>query len=117
MLKPIRNAETYEAAVKRLEELWACDENTPEADEFEILSLLIDAYEEKTFPVPPPSPVAAVLFALDQRNMKRSDLGKILGSAPRACEFLSGRRPLSLGNIRKLHAALKIPAEILIQPV
>jgi HTH-type transcriptional regulator/antitoxin HigA len=74
----------------------------------------LEQYEKENFPVEPPHPIEAILFRLEQLNMKRSQLGKILGTRSRASEILSGKRKLSLSMIRKLNQKLNIPAEVLI---
>ena len=79
-----------------------------------MLVTLIEAYEAKHHPIPPPDPVEAILFRMDQLDLDRKDLETLIGSRARVSEVLSGRRSLSLGMIRRLHGRLGIPAEILI---
>ena len=88
--------------------------NSIESDELELLSILIEQYEKENYPVEPPHPIEAILFRMEQLNMKKSQLGKILGTRSRASEILSGKRKLSLAMIRKLNKKLNIPAEVLI---
>lgn len=89
-------------------------EGSSEADEMEVLGLLIEAYEKEHYPVPPPHPIEAIKFRLDQMGISESELNKILGYRSRKSEILSGKRKLSLAMIRKLHQVLNIPAETLI---
>ncbi|MDQ6844920.1 MAG: DNA-binding protein, partial [Bacteroidota bacterium] len=100
--------------LKRVEELWGAKDNTPEGDEFEILFTLVEAYEEKHYPIPPPHPLESIKFRMEQGQVDDKELTKILGGRSRKSEILSGRRKLSLNMIRELHEKLKIPAEILI---
>ena len=88
--------------------------NSPEADELEILSILVENYEQKHYPVPPPNPVEAIRYRLQQTGMDEKELNKILGGRSRKSEIPSGKRKLSLNMIRELHNKLNIPAEILI---
>ncbi|MDX2247519.1 MAG: helix-turn-helix domain-containing protein [Bacteroidia bacterium] len=90
-------------------------ENTPESDELEILSILIEQYEKVHFPIEAPTPIEAIKFRVEQMNMKKSELEKILGYRSRISDIFSGRRKLSLAMIRRLHDKLNIPAEILIK--
>ena len=113
-IKPIKTKMDYKATLKRVEELWGAKENTPEGDEFEILFTLVEAYEEKHYPVPPPHPLESIKFRMEQGQLDDKELTKILGGRSRKSEILSGRRKLSLNMIRALHEKLKIPAEILI---
>lgn len=113
-IKPIRTKKDYHTALKRVEELWGAQENTASGDEFEVLFTLVESYEEKHYPIPPPHPIEAIKFQLEQMGMGEKELNEILGGRSRKSEILSGRRKLSLNMIRKLHNKLKIPAETLI---
>jgi len=117
MVKPIKNKTQYRNYLQRAFDLMQLDlkPNSNQSDELELLSILIEQYELKIFPVDPPHPIEAILFRLDQMNMKKSQLGKILGTRSRASEILSGTRKLSLSMIRKLNKELSIPAEVLIR--
>ena len=117
MLKPIKTAEQHDAYLSRAYELIQMDlhPNSAESDELEVISILIEAYEQENFPIGPPTPIEAILFRLDQLGMSSSDLGKILGSRSRASEVLNGKRKLSINMIRLLHKELGISAQTLIQ--
>jgi len=113
-IKPIRTEKDYKEALARVEELWGVDENTPKGEEFEVLFTLVEAYEEKNHPIPPPHPIEAIKFRLDQMGIKRSELKNYLGSRSRVSDILNGKRKLSINMIRKLHEKLNIPAKTLI---
>jgi len=81
-----------------------------------VLTLLIQNYEEKHFPIDLPSPVDAIRFRMEQQGLKPKDLVPYLGSPSKVSEVLSGRRRLSLSMIRNL-IGLGIPAEVLLQDV
>ena len=116
MLKPIKTKIDYEAALERAYELMQKDlkENSKFSDELEILSILIEAYENKHYPVPPPHPIEAIKFRIEQGDIDDKELTKLLGGRSRKSEILSGKRKLSLNMIRLLNKKLKIPAESLI---
>ncbi|HAI29582.1 MAG: transcriptional regulator [Thalassospira sp.] len=116
-IKPIKTEADYEAAMEQLEELWDAKPGTPEADQLEVLGILIDQYETQQFPIAAPNAVEAVLFYMEQNGLDRAELGKLLGSRSRASEFLNHKTSLSLTQIRKLNEAWGIPADVLIQPV
>lgn len=84
-----------------------------ERAKMEVLALVIESYEEKHFPVPPPDPVEAILFRMDQQGLTRADLVPLMGSKSKVSEVLARKRPLSLTMIRALHRALGIPAQVL----
>ena len=117
MLKPIKNDQQYEEALAHAYSLMQKEINpgSTEADELEILSMLIEAYEHEQYPVPKPHPIEAIKFRLEQINMSEAELAAILGYRSRKSEILSGKRKLSLAMIRKLTEVLHIPAEVLIQ--
>lgn len=116
MIKPVKTKKDYEAALNRCYILMQKNlkPNTSEADELEILSILVENYERKHYPIPSPSPVDAIKYRLRQTGMDEKELNKILGGRSRKSEILSGKRKLSLNMIRELHDKLNIPAETLI---
>lgn len=116
-VKVIKTKKEHAAALARVYQLMQAEPRpgSAELDEMELLALLVAAYEDKHLPVPPPDPIEAIKFRIDQLALKESDLGKVLGSRQRRSDIFSGRRKLSLGMIRSLHRHLRIPAEILIR--
>ena len=114
-IKPIRSKKDYDKALRRIDELWSCKKNTPEGDEFEILLALVEKYEDEHYPIPPPDPIDAIKFRMEQMNLTRTELVNYIGYKSRVSEVLSGKRKLTLPMIRALHKKLKIPAEILIK--
>lgn len=115
-IKPIRTEMDYEAALAEIEQLFEAVPGTPEGDRLEVLTTLVEAYEEKHYPIPLPDPIEAIYYYLESRGLSRRDLESYLGSRARVSEILNRKRPLSLEMIRRLHQGLKIPAEVLIQP-
>ncbi len=116
MIKPIKNKKQHKEYLSQAYQLMQLNlkPNSSESDQLELLSILIEQYEKDNFPISPPHPIEAILFRMDQMNMKKSELSKILGSRGRVSEILNGKRKLSLSMIRKLNIELKIPAEVLI---
>jgi HTH-type transcriptional regulator/antitoxin HigA len=113
-IKPVRTSKDHRAALAEVERLWEARPGTPEHDRLDVLVTLIEAYEAKHHPIPPPDPLEAIRFRMDQLDLDRKDLEALIGSRGRVSEILSGRRSLSLEMIRRLHGKLGIPAEILI---
>ena len=114
-IHPIHTEDDYQKALDRIEEIFDAKTGSIEGDEMEILGNLVDEYEKKHFPIEAPKPVEAIRFKMDQLGMEQKDLAKILGSKSRASEILSGKRSLSLRQIKILYRKLGIPAEVLIQ--
>lgn len=115
-IKVIKTEEDYTEALKAVESLM--DKNPgPDTQDGEILDLLVklvEDYEKNRFPASLPDPIDAILFRMEQQNLKPVDLIPYLGSASRVSEVLSRKRPLSLTMIRALDEGLGIPAKVLI---
>lgn len=114
-IKPVKTKKDYEQAMKRLESIFDAKAGTPQGDELEILSLLIEKYENKNFPIDLPDPVEAIKFRMEQLGLNQVDLANVVGQKSRASEILSRKRKLSLEMIRQLHKNWNIPAEVLMQ--
>ncbi len=114
--KPIKTKADYEAALAEVERLWDAVPGSEDADRLEVLTTLVEAYEERHHPILPPDPVEAILFRMDQLGLTRRDLEPYIGTRARVSEILNRTRNLTLTMIRRLHAGLGIPAEALIQP-
>ena len=113
-VKPIRTEADYEATLKEIEKLVEAQPGTPKGDRLEVLVTLVEAYEAKHYPVPEPGDPAAVLeYYMESRGLSRSDLIPYLGSKERVSEVLNRKRGLSLEMIRRLHAGLGIPADLI----
>lgn len=115
-VRPIRTEQDYEAALAEVESLIAARPGTPAGDRLEVLSTLIEAYEAEHHAIDAPDPVALIEFAMEQRGLDRSDVGKFIGTRGRVSEVLSKKRALSLPMIRKLHSGLGLPASVLVRP-
>lgn len=112
-IQPIHNEADLNRAFARLEELWAAEPGTPEADEIEVLSILIEKYEDKHFPIGPSDPIEAIKFRMEQQGLTPRDLEAYIGSSGRVSEVLNRKRKLSLRMIKSLHEGLRIPYESL----
>ena len=53
-IKPVKTETDYEAALKEIEKLWGSNYGSPEGDKLDVLVTLVEAYEEKHYPIPPP---------------------------------------------------------------
>ena len=113
-IKMIKTEDDYQNALKRLEEIFDAQVDSVKGDEAEILTILIEKYEDEYYPIGNPDPIEAIKFRMEQMDMKKSDLAKVIGYKSRVSEIFSRKRKLTLQMIRKLHDNLKIPYEILI---
>ncbi len=114
-IKAIRNEADYDAALRRIDALMDAEAGTPEGDELDVLTDLVEHYEEKHVPMGFPSPISAIEFRLEQAGLAPRDLIPFIGSRAKVSEVLSGKRPLTMPMARALHEHLGIPAEVLLQ--
>lgn len=110
------DAEHHEAlaALNRLMDI-DLESGTPEADDLQLLALVIEAYEKERWPIGLPDAVDAIRFRMDQQGLTQRDLEPYIGTRASVSAVLSGKRPLSLRMIRALHEGLGIPLEVLVQ--
>ena len=115
-VRPIRTEADYEAALKETKLLWGAKTGTRAGDRLDVLATLLDAYEAGAFPFDPPDPIEAIKFRMEQQGLTRKDLEPMIGTRTRVAEILNRKRNLSIAMIRRLHAKLGIPADVLIRP-
>lgn len=118
MTKVITTEADYKTALAEIEKLIDLDPRvkTAEAEQLELLTLLVEDYETKEFSKSLPDPVDAILFRMEQQDLTPRSLIPYIGSRSKVSEILSRKRPLTLSMIRALHDGLGIPARVLIQP-
>jgi HTH-type transcriptional regulator/antitoxin HigA len=117
LIKPIKTEADHAAALGEIERLWGADGGTREGDRLEVLTTLVEAYEQAHFPIDAPDPIEAIKFRLEQQGADQKTLIGVIGNRTRVYEVLRRDRPLSLAMIRRLHQTLNIPANVLIRPV
>ena len=113
-IKVLKTEEDYNQAIKRLEEIFHAPADSKEGDEADLLSILIEKYEEEHYPIEAPDPIEAIKFRMEQMGMTKKELAQIIGYESRVSEILNRKRKLNLKMIRNLHDKLKIPYESLI---
>jgi HTH-type transcriptional regulator/antitoxin HigA len=114
-IKLIKTEEDYRNALKRLEVIFDAPIDSVEGDEAEILSLLIENYENKHYPIEAPDPVEAIKIRMEEMNLKQKDLVGILGGKSAVSEILNKKKKLTLEMIRALEVKLHISASLLIK--
>jgi HTH-type transcriptional regulator/antitoxin HigA len=116
-IKPIRTKSDYERTLWEIERRWDAKQRTPEGDTLDVLATLVEAYEQKHFPIDPPDPIEAIRFRLEQQGLDPRALVGVIGGRSRVYEVMQGKRALSIDMIRRLHERFGIPAEVLIRPI
>jgi HTH-type transcriptional regulator/antitoxin HigA len=114
-VRPIRSEEDYEAALSAIDALMDASPGTAEGDRLDVLVTLVEAYEDRHWPIDTPDPVDAIRIRMEQKNLRRRDLEPMIGSRARVSEILSRKRALTLPMIRRLSEGLDLDAAILIR--
>jgi HTH-type transcriptional regulator / antitoxin HigA len=116
--RPLRSEADCDAALEEIERYFEIPPkpDTPEADRFDLLALIIEDYERKRWPIEPPDTVDAIRYRMEISEYTQADLGRLLGSRQRASDILTGKHPLTMGMAWRLHREWGIPAEALIVP-
>ena len=112
-IKVIKTEEEYNQALKRLEDIFDAPVDSQEGDEAELLSILIEKYEDEHYPIESPDPIQAIKFRMEQLDMSNQDLADVIGYKSRVSEIFNHKRKLTLKMIRSLHKKLNIPYESL----
>ena len=111
----IKTEQQYNLALKRLEEIFDSTPNTKEGKEAELLSLLIENYEDEHYKIDLPDPIIAIRIRMEELNLKQKDLVGIVGSKGIVSEVLNRKRQLTVKMIRRLSKRLNLTPSILIQ--
>ena len=114
-IKPVRTSADYERALARIDDLMGAEEGSSAGEELDVLVDLVELFESRNEPVPPPEPISAIEFRMDQQGLTPRDLVPYLGSRARVSEVLSGKRAITMPMARALHQHLGIPADVLLQ--
>lgn len=117
-IRAIRNEKDYDWALAEIAGYF--DEEprpgTAAAERFDVLAALIEAYENRRWPIDAPDPIEAIKYRMEVSGYTPADLARLLGSRPRASEILNRRRPLTMEMAYKLSRRWNIPAESLVRP-
>ncbi len=113
--KIIKTEKDYQDALARLEEIFDAKKNSKNADELELITFLIEKYENEQHAIELPDPIEAIKFRMEQLGYKQKDLAMAIGLKSRVSEILNRKRKLTIDMIRKLNATLGIPTDVLIK--
>jgi HTH-type transcriptional regulator/antitoxin HigA len=118
-IRPIRTDKDHRAALAEIDACWGAPEGTERGDRLDVLLALVDAYEEKRWPINIDEnfdPIDVLNHAIEELGHTQAELAELLGSRSRASEILSRRRPLTVDMIHKVSKSWKIPADLLVRP-
>ena len=113
-LRPIKNETDYRDALDRLEVIFDAPIDTKEGDEAEILSLIIENYENEHYSIEAPDPIEAIKIRMKELNLRQKDLVGVIGGKSRVSEILNRKKKLTVEMIRDLERILQISASVLV---
>lgn len=114
-IRPIRTEADYQAALSEIERLFEAAPGTPEGDLLEVLTTLVEAYEDRKYDIPYPDPIEAIKYHMESRDLSSRELEQHIGNHETVEEVLNRKRALTIDMIRRLHSGLGISANVLIQ--
>jgi len=114
-IKVIKSEKDYNQSLKRLEVIFHAPANSKEGDEAEIISILIEKYEDEHFPIEAPDPIEAIKIRMEEMQLKQVDLIPEIGGKSRVSEVLNKKRKLTVDMIRKLTERLQLSPTVLIK--
>lgn len=114
-IRPVKTKKDYEAALERIEFLLNNSGEKEYRDELEVVSILVEQYENVHYAIDMPNPIVAIKFFMAQNGLTQAGLIPYIGSRSKVSEVLSGKRDLTLKMIRSLHKNLGMPVEVLIK--
>ncbi len=80
-LRPIKTELDYQNALQEIEQLFDAEPNSPEWDLLDILTTLVEAYEQKHFPIEAPDSIETILYYLEARGLCDRDLENSIGNS------------------------------------
>ena len=111
----IHNDAELEAYTNALFQLTALESpSSSEVEAIELLTLLVERYEQEHYPIPAADPASVVRFLIQRQNLTQRDLIPQFGSESAVSMFLSGQRNLTIEQVRKLCARFKLSADVFI---
>jgi len=118
-VRPIKTEADYDWALAEIARYFEHEPaaGTPDAQRFDVLADLIEAYEARVWPIEPADPVSVILDFMERKSLKQADLARLIGSRSRASEILHRKRRLTMEQAWRLHQEWRIPAEALLRPV
>lgn len=114
-IEVIKTEEQYRKYLKRFQEVFLAEDDSPEGKEADLLALVVKDYEDRHYPIGDPDPIEAIKYHMEIKNISKKELGEILGFPSRVSEILNKKRKLTVEMIVRLHQRLHIPLESLVK--
>jgi HTH-type transcriptional regulator/antitoxin HigA len=109
----IHSEKENERYLAMLEELDQKDKLSPAEQRLtELLTLLIEDFEEKAYALKPAKPLDILIELMEANNLKQKDLVDVFGTPSIVSEVLNGKRRLTIEHIKKLSYRFHISPEV-----
>ena len=113
--RAIHSDRMHQKYLARVEELLERKKRSAAEDRLlDLLSILVERYEDEHQAVEAPDPVAALKELMLAKGVSQAQLSELLGSSGIASEVLSGKRELSKAHIRKISEAFHVSAGLFV---
>ena len=112
--RPIKTEQQYNEAMALIETLIDCDDDTPEMELLELVSILVHDYEQREFPIESLDPIEAIKYQMEELGVKTTEMAELVGGRSRLSELLNKKRPPSIRQVKAISARLDIPADVLL---
>jgi len=110
--KIVQTEEQNEEYIKVLESLLSREMTKEESEFADLLTLLIEDFEEKHYTLPKASPTETIMFLMDQNDLRQKDLIDVFGTPSIVSEVLSGKRELNKDHIARLSERFHVSPEL-----
>ncbi len=108
----LHSEEQNEQYIKVLFDLTSRKMTNEESEFADLLTLLIEDYEEKHYVLPKASPTETIRFLMDQNSLKQKDLMDVFGTPSIVSEVLRGKRALNKDHIKRLSDRFHVSPEM-----
>lgn len=115
-VRVIRTEEQYHASLSEVERLLRLElpAGSEESERLDLLTVVIENYENANYPVTPVDPIDAIKFRMEEQGLRQADLTPYFGTKSRVSEVLSGKRPLTVAMIKALSIGLGMSPQTLL---
>ena len=115
-IRPIRSDQDHAAALAEIERLWGAAPGSDDGDKLDVLATLVDAYEERRWPIEAPDPISLLNQFLSSGERTREEFNGWIGTPDLAEDVLARRRPLTVEMIHRIANEWSISADLLVRP-
>ncbi len=110
----IKTEEQYNEALAIIGTLMDCEDDSPEMETLEVVSLLVYEYEQQEYPIGEIDPIEAIKYQMEELGVSTAEMAELVGGRSRLSELLNKKRPISVKQIKSLSVRLQLPADILL---